>query len=272
MISFPNAKINIGLNILGKRQDGYHDLQTIFYPIAIKDALEIIEAPEAASAVAFSSSGFAINGKESDNLCIKAYDLLRQDFPQLRPVKMHLHKIIPMGAGMGGGSADAAFTLQLLNEKFKLQLSRSELLHYALQLGSDCPFFILNEPCIATGRGEIMEPVSLDLSSYKLLVVQPGIHVSTAAAFSAIDPGKNNPDLKTLVSFPVAQWKDQVINDFEEPVFQQHPEIAALKNILYEKGALYASMSGSGSTVYGIFDTDHQKDIHFPAHYFYRWL
>lgn len=272
MISFPNAKINIGLNILSKRDDGYHNLQTIFYPVAIKDALEIIDTNESENDIVFSSSGLTINGKEDDNLCIKAYHLLQKDFQQILPVKIHLHKNIPMGAGMGGGSADAAFMLCLLNDKFSLNLSTEELIKYALQLGSDCPFFIVNQPCFATGRGEILEPIKLNISPYKICIVNPGIHVNTAIAFSGIEPGKNECNLIQLIHQPIKDWKETIINDFEVSVFAKHPEIASIKHELYKQGALYASMSGSGSTVYGIFKAEHQFDIKFPSGYFFRWV
>ena len=272
MVSFPNCKINIGLNILAKRKDGYHDLQTIFYPIAIKDALEIIETDASAGDVIFSSSGIKINGPQEDNLCIKAFKLLKKDFPAMPSIKMHLHKTIPMGAGLGGGSADAAFALQLINKKFSLKLSQEQLLEYALQLGSDCPFFIINTPCYAMGRGEILEPFQLDLSGYSILLVNPGIHINTAEAFSAISISENNTNLQDLVSMPLWEWKECIINDFENPVFKAHPQIAAIKDELYTLGALYASMSGSGSTVYGIFSKEQQVPLNFPAHYFYRWV
>ena len=272
MITFPNAKINIGLNILSRRADGYHNLQTVFYPVAVKDALEIIDTPEQDARVEFSSSGLVINGNQEDNLCIKAYHLLQRDFPQIKPVKVHLHKAIPMGAGMGGGSADAAFMLQLLNHKFQLGLSVAELVQYAGQLGSDCPFFILNKPCFATGRGEIMEPIQLDLSAYKILIVNPGVHINTGMAFSKINAGEHDTDLKKWIMQPVALWKNYIINDFERPVFDQYPEIAAIKDELYKNGALYASMTGSGSTVYGIFEADNQLSVNFTPGYFRQWV
>ena len=186
MVSFPNCKINLGLNIVNKRNDGYHDFETVFFPIHLKDALEIIEKEK----FEFSTSGLPIEGEPEKNLCIKAYQLLKKDFPQLPAVQMHLHKAIPMGAGLGGGSADGAFTLKLLNKKFDLSLSEKQLINYSLQLGSDCPFFILNKPCFATGRGEILEQIDLDLSEYKILIVHPAIHISTAWAFSTIKPLK----------------------------------------------------------------------------------
>lgn len=240
--------------------------------MAIKDALEIIETDAAAKDCFFSSSGIKINGNEDDNLCMKALKLLKKDFPALPSIKMHLHKTIPMGAGLGGGSADAAFTLQLINNKFLLSLSQEQLLQYALQLGSDCPFFILNKPCYATGRGEILEPFQLDLSCYSILLVNPGIHINTTQAFSAISIAENKTNLKDLVSMPLWEWKECIVNDFEKPMFETYPQIAAIKNELYTNGALYASMSGSGSSVYGIFSKEQRVTLNFPAHYFYRWV
>lgn len=269
MVSFPNCKINIGLNILSKREDGYHNLQTVFYPFPLKDVLEIIEAPDTARAVAYSHSGLDIYSKEENNLCIKAWHLLKKDFPSLPAIQMHLHKVIPMGAGLGGGSADAAFALKMLNEKFTLGLSSSHLIHYSLQLGSDCPFFVLNKPCYATGRGEILEPLPLDLSAYAIVIVNPRIHVNTGLAFKNISVGKNAADLKQLIAAPLTQWKQHIVNDFEEPVFKQYPAIEAIKIMLYQKGALYASMSGSGSTVFGIFEKE--IALSFPEEYFVKW-
>ena len=272
MVLFPNCKINIGLNILAKRTDGYHDLQTFFYPIGIKDAVEIIRSEHQIKDVKFSSSGIQVHGKADDNLCIKAYHLIKKDFPELPSVTLHLHKVIPMGAGLGGGSADAAFILKLINTKFELQLTKEQLLAYALQLGSDCPFFIINKPCFATGRGEIFEPLEIDLSAYKIFILNPGIHISTALAFTNILVGENNSDLKNLIKSPPKEWRDHIINDFEKPVFAAYPEIAAIKETLYAYGAIYASMSGSGSTVYGIFEKDNTPEMNFPNHYFQRWV
>ena len=272
MVLFPNCKINIGLNITGKRPDGFHNLQTVFYPLMVKDALEIIDAKENTQPVLFSSTGIAINGKDEDNLCIKAYGLLKKDFPQLPSIQIHLHKNIPIGAGLGGGSADAAFTLQILNTKYALGLSQQSLKNYAAALGSDCPFFILNKPCYATGRGEILEEISLDLSAHKILMVNPGIHINTRWAFSQLNiKEKTATDLKELVQQPISNWRQNMINDFEVPVFAAHPEIEIIKNNLYAQGALFAAMSGSGSSVFGIFEKDNHPEINFPAHYFYRW-
>lgn len=272
VILFPACKINLGLNIVRKRADGFHDLQTVFYPVAIHDALEVIRHTPLAAGVAFSSTGLHMAGSLEDNLCVKAYRMLKEDFLNLPPVKMHLHKAIPMGAGLGGGSADGAFALKLLNAKFHLQLSDEALLSYALRLGSDCPFFIKSKPSFATGRGEVLEPVAVDLSGYTIVVVHPGIHVNTGWAFTAITPSGYNTDLKSVVALPVAEWKAALTNDFEEPVCKRHPEIGAIKSVLYGSGALYASLSGSGSAVYGIFESEAPPALSFPAHYFVKSL
>jgi 4-diphosphocytidyl-2-C-methyl-D-erythritol kinase len=269
MISFPNCKINLGLHIIGKRDDGYHDLETIFYPVRIKDAIEVIEkAP-----TQFSISGLEIGGEEQNNLCLKAYHLLKKDFPQLPPVHMHLHKLIPTGAGLGGGSADGAFTLKLINKKFDLALSEKQLIGYALQLGSDCPFFILDKPCFATGRGELLDQIAVDLSTYKILIVHPGIHISTAWAFSKLSgsrprrgPGNSKSSRETIQQ-PISTWREELINDFEEPVFSQYPEIKKIKDELYDAGAAYSSMSGSGSSVYGIFRKEDRIIVSFPKNF-----
>lgn len=252
MIVFPNCKINLGLHILSKRQDGFHNLETVFYPVALKDALEVL--PSLGSAIEFTGSGLTVDGNETDNICIKAYHLLKRDFPQLPFIKMHLHKAIPMGAGLGGGSADGAFTLQLLNKKYSLGLSLQQLIDYALQLGSDCPFFIINKPCYATGRGELLEGIDIQLAGYKIVIVNPGIHVNTGWAFSQITPAEPPKNIKAIITQPIATWKAELINDFENPVFEKYPAIKKIKEELYSKGAVYAAMSGSGSTVYGIFE------------------
>lgn len=268
MITFPNCKVNLGLNIVNKRNDGYHDIETVFFPIDLKDSLEIIEKEK----FEFSISGSSIEGEPEKNLCVKAYDLLKKDFPQLPAIQMHLHKAIPMGAGLGGGSADGAFTLKLLNKKFELDLSEKQLIDYSLQLGSDCPFFILNKPCFATSRGEILEPIEPDLSEYKFLIVHPGIHISTAWAFSNIKPSKPVRSIKQIISQPISTWKDELSNDFENPVFAKYPEIKKIKDELYDAGAVYSSMSGSGSAVYGIFKKEKTITISFPDSYFVKTL
>jgi len=300
MIVFPNCKINLGLHILNKREDGYHNLETVFYPLPLKDALEVIRRDDGAQTtddsktlsepvpqtagvegsvgdiersrdndVSFSATGFTIAGDEANNLCIKAYHLLKKDFPSLPPVQMHLHKAIPMGAGLGGGSSDGAFALKLLNDKFQLGLSTQQLIDHALQLGSDCPFFIINKACYATGRGEFLETVELDLSAYHFAIVNPGIHVNTRWAFSQLDlSDTDRPDLKQIIQQPIETWKDQLINDFEEPVSKAHPEIATIKQQLYDAGAAYASMTGSGSTVFGIFEKTETINNIFKKDYF----
>lgn len=264
MIAFPNCKINLGLNIIGKREDGYHDLETVFLPIPFTDVLEIIASQKTNE---FIVTGIAV-GNDENNLCIKAYNLLKKDFSELPAIKMHLHKVIPLGAGLGGGSADAAFTLKLLNEKFKLNLQNEQLLNYALQLGSDCPFFIINKPCFATGRGEILKPINVDLSNYKIMLINLDIHISTRDAFSKIIPAKPKVSVKEIIAQPVETWKDNLYNDFEIPVFESYPEIKKIKEDLYDNGAVYASMSGSGGTVYALFKKD--KTIKYQHNYFYK--
>lgn len=273
-MAFPHCKINLGLQILHQREDGFHALQTIFYPVALHDALEIIRHPQPTAAkqeIQFSSSGKAIAGATDDNLCIKAYRLIKNDFPSLPPIQMHLHKNIPMGAGLGGGSSDGAFALQLINDTFQLNIPAAQLAAYALQLGSDCPFFLHRQPCYATGRGEILESTELNLSDWNLVLVNPGIHVHTGKAFAILQRGKepvlNTPDLRSIVLEHPANWKGKLINDFEAPVCDLHPEIAAIRDQFYAAGALYASMTGSGSTVFGIFNKDAQPHFSFPAHY-----
>jgi 4-diphosphocytidyl-2-C-methyl-D-erythritol kinase len=267
MVSFPNCKINLGLHITQKRADGYHDLETIFYPIAINDILESIPDPQSQEDLVFSNSGLPIQGDQINNLCIKAYHLLKKDFPLLPSIQMHLHKQIPMGAGLGGGSADGAFTLVQLNNQFQLGLSENQLIQYALELGSDCPFFIINKACLGKGRGELLERLTLDLSQYQFLIVNPGIHIGTAWAFSQIIPKPVNDSLKSLISQPIKNWRQTLVNDFEAPVIASYPEIGQIKTALYKARAIYASMSGSGSTLYGIFEKGTKPNISFPDHY-----
>lgn len=273
MIVFPNCKINLGLNIIRKRSDGFHDLETVFYPIPVFDVLEIIPAGEPRSeqaAISFATSGLPFEASHENNLCLKAFHLLRNDFPGLPAVQIHLHKTIPIGAGLGGGSADAAFTVKLLNDKFLLNLSADQLIHYALQLGSDCPFFIINKPCFATGRGEVAEPINIDLSRYKFILVNPGITIHTTNAFSQVTPALPDVSIKEIIQQPVTAWKENLKNDFEDSAFSQYPEIKKIKDELYAAGAVYASMSGSGSTVYGIFEKEKKAGLSFPSHYFVR--
>jgi 4-diphosphocytidyl-2-C-methyl-D-erythritol kinase len=278
MVSFPNCKINLGLNIIRKREDGFHDLETVFYPIQIKDALEITTLHQNSSNLppvinqlssVISTTGLPVDGDAGNNLCIKAWQLLRQDFPQLPPIHIHLHKAIPMGAGLGGGSADGAFTLLLLNQKFQLGLSTEQLIAYSLTLGSDCPFFIGNQPCLGTGRGEKLQPVALNLSAYKIIIVNPRIHINTGWAFSHITPALPEKRVPDVIAQPLDTWKESLINDFEAPVLEHYPEIRDIKNKLYNSGAVYAAMSGSGSSFFGIFECNKPVNITFPAHYFF---
>lgn len=267
MVSFPNGKINLGLQITGKRDDGFHDIETVFYPIAIYDVVEIIKA----DTFSFTPSGIMIDGYNENNLCVKAYQLLKQDYPRLPSVAIQLHKNIPIGAGLGGGSADAVACLQLLNRLGNLNLSLEKMNAYALQLGSDCPFFLLNQPCLATGRGEKISQINVDISSYDILIVNPGIHINTGWAFSALRTLSASSALESIVTSPVKNWKRMLTNDFEQSVHEKYPEIKSLKDLLYEHGAIYASLSGSGSTVYGLFEKNNRPDIQLPA-YFAKWL
>jgi 4-diphosphocytidyl-2-C-methyl-D-erythritol kinase len=250
MLSFPNCKINLGLRILRRREDGYHELETIFYPLPVKDVLETIRSEEPV----FTSTGLPVPGDPSTNLCLKAWRLLKKNFEALPPVQIHLHKHIPIGAGLGGGSADGAFMLVQLNRQFRLGLEEQQLLDYAADLGSDCPFFILNRPCLAGGRGEKLTPIALDLSRYRLALVNPGVHIGTAWAFSQCTPAGEGRSLRDIIAQPVDTWTGQLVNDFEAPVFGAHPELKRIKEQLYSSGAIYASMTGSGSSFFGIFE------------------
>lgn len=280
MIVFPNCKINLGLHILNKREDGFHNLETFFYPIPLRDALEITrwDDDRAEADISFKSTGLVIQGDSHNNLCIKAYELLKKDFPVLPSIQVHLHKTIPMGAGLGGGSSDGAFMLRLLNEKFQLGLSDQQLISYALQLGSDCPFFILNKPAFAGGRGELLEEIPLNLSACRFAIVNPGIHVNTGWAFTQLNRSNhpNQPEhtrsIKLIIQQPVETWKDQLINDFEQAVAEQYPVIADIKQKLYDAGAVYASMTGSGSTVFGIFPESIQPNLCFPGEYYSKLI
>ena len=271
MISFPNAKINLGLNVVEKRTDGFHNLETIFLPISINDALEIITVKEKGATLEFTYSGLPIMGNTNENLCVRAYYLLQQDF-KLPAIKMHLHKSIPMGAGLGGGSADGAFTLKLLNTIFELKLTEQHLLDYALQLGSDCPFFIKNKPCFATSRGEILEEVTINLSAYEIVLINPNIHISTTKAFSKITPLHPQKSIKTISQQPITTWKKELINDFEKNLANDYLLIEHIKNVLFHNGAVYASMTGTGSTVFGLFKNVTEKPVfNFPKEYQIFW-
>lgn len=257
MIVFPNVKINLGLYITEKRPDGFHNLSSLFYPVKWTDALEAITTDN--QGLNFTSSGNPIPGDVSKNLVVRAYDLLSADF-RLPGMRVHLHKNLPMGAGLGGGSSDGAFMLQLINAKAGLGLSELQLQSYAAQLGSDCPFFILNRPCLVSGRGEIIEPMDFSLAGYYIVILMPPLTVGTAEAYSWIKPAQPSVALTEILSSPISEWKNRLRNDFEEPVSVRHPLIRELKEMLYAKGAVYASMSGSGAALFGIFAAKPELD------------
>lgn len=250
MIYFPNAKLNLGLNILSKRQDNYHNIETVFYPIPLCDALEIVPAKQGVTT--FTQTGIPVDGDPDQNLVMKAYRLLAQD---QAPLDIYLRKNIPFGAGLGGGSADAAFMLRLMNDYFALGLADEALEKLASRLGADCPFFIQNRPVFGEGIGDRFSSVDLSLAGYYLVLVKPDIHVSTKEAYSLVKPRVPERSIREIVGLPVGEWKDLLINDFESSVFIQYPAIARIKQQLYDAGALYASMSGSGSSVFGLFDS-----------------
>ena len=273
MLTFPCAKINLGLNITSKREDGYHNLETIFYPVPLTDALEVklmhddFPSDEPCD---LKITGNAVDCDEKNNLVVKAYTLLAQDF-KLPRVHTHLVKRIPMQAGLGGGSTDGAFMIRLLDERFRLNMGIAEMERYASRLGSDCAFFITTEPSFATGRGEVLEPVNIaeqNLQGYYIAIVKPAIAVSTREAFKQIICRQPEHCCRDIVRQPVETWKTVLTNDFEEPAFKQHPELADIKQRLYDLGAVYAQMSGSGSAFFGLFRTDPQQLKNaFPACY-----
>ena len=252
MLTYPNAKINLGLNITEKRPDGYHNLETVFYPIPLQDAIEVTRH-EGNQPYTLKIKGVNIEGEPVNNLVIKAYNLLKKDFSTMPSVDIHMYKHIPTGAGLGGGSADAAFMIKLLNEKFNLQLSTEKMEEYASRLGADCAFFVRNQPVFATGIGNIFEPIELSLKGYHLVLVKPDIFVSTKDAYANVTPKHPETSLKEIIQAPIETWKNTMKNDFEESVFMKFPEIAAINDKLSDLGAIYASMSGSGSSVFGIF-------------------
>ena len=262
MISFPNAKINIGLNITEKNPDGYHSLESCFYPIDWSDILEIIPSER----FRFLSTGLPIPSSEENNLCVKAYRLLQKDY-NIAPVSIHLHKVIPIGAGLGGGSSDGGFTLKMLHKIFDLPLSIAQLESYAIELGSDCPFFIQNKPVYATGTGNIFSEIFPNISGKHLVVIVPNICLSTAAAYAKISPNQPSSEIQNTIKHqPVSNWKSYLSNDFERSVFPNYPEIAKIKELLYKHGSLYASMTGSGASVYGIFDQPSKYSIQKRKH------
>ena len=265
MLLYPNAKINIGLNVVERRPDGYHNIETVFYPIGLSDVLEV-EPSETCSDYSFSSSGITLGGDPNDNLIVKAYRLLRSEY-QFPAVDISLCKQIPFGAGLGGGSSDAAFMLKALNELFELKITPKKLEKLVVELGADCPVFIKNRAVFANGIGNMFTPIKLSLKGYFLLLVKPDIHVSTPEAYSLVVPKKPESSLLDMIQSPIREWKNLIKNDFEESVFFKYPAIEEIKNNLYGMGAIYASMSGSGSSVYGIFDQLPEKNDLFEGYF-----
>jgi len=266
MIVHPNAKINIGLNITGLLPNNYHSIETVFYPVNVYDHLKIEPIPKAAENQ-FVVKGLSIDGKPENNLVIKAWQLLRDEY-KIAPVKIFLEKNIPMGAGLGGGSSDAAFMLKTLNDLFQLDIDREKLKHLAAKLGADCPFFIDNQPVFAQGKGDKFHPLKLSLKNFYLVLVKPDIHIATANAYAETVPKKPEFPLQELVKKPIEEWKYFIKNDFEESIFKRYPLIAEIKQKLYETGAVYASMSGSGSAVYGIFYDRPVRNGYFDNYFF----
>jgi 4-diphosphocytidyl-2-C-methyl-D-erythritol kinase len=265
MICFPNAKINLGLHISAKRQDGYHNIETVFYPVPLRDALEAVHASE----TSFTQSGIRLDTAPDDNLVLKAMHALEKNYT-IPPLAIHLKKAIPFGAGLGGGSADAAFMLKLLNSYSGLNIDERELEETAATIGADCPFFIRNKPVLATGIGNVFEPLSLSLKNYTLCIVKPDVYVSTREAYSLVKPANPSVSLREIVSRPVAEWKEYLVNDFEPSVFSRYPVIGEIKETLYAQGAVYASMSGSGSSVFGLFETD--QPLYIPGCFVWKGL
>ena len=266
MVLFPNAKINLGLNILRKREDGYHELETIFYPIGLKDGLEFIENKQ--NKINFTSSGLPLNIDPEENIVVKAYRLLAADH-SLPGLDIHLHKVIPFGAGLGGGSSDAAFLLKGLNDYFELGLFVSQLKKYAVKLGADCSFFLENKPAFACGIGEQLQNINFSLSGYFILLVKPSFGVGTKEAYAGIKPSIPKKSLLDSIHLTPDNWQNCIVNDFEASVFPHFSAIAEIKTKLLEHGAIYASMSGSGSSVFGLFKSEPQLSaINFPSDYF----
>lgn len=267
MVLFPNAKINIGLNILRKREDGYHDLETLFYPVGLKDALEFVE--NGTNEVNFKGSGIALDIPPEQNIVLKAYRLLQEEH-SIPGLDIHLHKVIPFGAGLGGGSSDAAFLLKSLNEHFDLEISAIKLKHLAGRLGADCSFFLENTPCHATGKGEILTPVDFSLKGFHLLLVKPPFGVDTKSAYAGVVPGAFSFDFMKIILGTISDWQRMLRNDFEPSVYSKFPEIGAIKASLIGLGATFASLSGSGSSVFGLFEQEPSfKETDFPVGSFF---
>ncbi|MDP2386480.1 MAG: 4-(cytidine 5'-diphospho)-2-C-methyl-D-erythritol kinase [Bacteroidota bacterium] len=269
MVNFPNAKINLGLNIIEKRQDGFHNIETVFYPIDWCDSVEVIENKKYRTgdlSCDLSLSGLIVDGNSQDNLIVKAFNLLRLR-NEIPPIKVYLHKVIPMGAGLGGGSSDAAFFMKLLNQQFELKISDSNLKLEAAKLGSDCAFFVENKPVYAKGKGDEFSSIDVSLKDYKIVVVYPNIHSNTQLAYSRVIPKKPRYELKDIVLKGPLSWREKLTNDFEDSIFHHFPEIKELKQLLYNHEAIYSSLSGSGSSVFGIFKSNQLVNLQLPPHY-----
>ena len=249
MVVFPNAKINLGLNVVERRPDGFHNLETVFFPVSLSDVLEVLPG----SRTQLEITGIQVDGSMENNLVFRAWRFLSDDFG-IPPVHIYLHKVIPMGAGLGGGSSDGALMLKLLNQLFELHLNPEQLKDYAVRLGADCPFFIDNLPSFATGIGDRLTPLVMNIGSLKMVIVKPPVSVNTGMAYKAIIPTHPVKSLAELVCQPLETWRGGLVNDFEKPVFEMFPEISAVKEKLYEMGAVYSAMSGSGSAVFGLFN------------------
>ncbi len=270
MIAFPQAKINLGLNIVERRTDGYHNLETVFFPVPFYDALEVTDMhPDFPSAYDcdLKVTGISVEGDEQSNLVVKAYNMLKAEFPQIGRVHAHLHKAIPTQAGMGGGSSDCAAMLKILNDRFQLGLDETQLIDRASRLGADCPFFVIGQPAYAEGIGEKLTPISLNLDGWYLAVVRPNVPVSTKEAFALVTPEKPRHNCRDIVELPVERWRELLYNDFEQSVFAQHAEIASVKQKLYDMGAVYSAMSGSGSAVFALFRQPVSVDDEFGCMY-----
>jgi len=266
MICFPNAKINIGLRVTGKRPDGYHNIESILYPIGLTDILEVSEQEKVSGkGISLDATGIKIYTPLKENLVFRTAELLRKEY-SIPPLSIHLHKLIPIGSGLGGGSSDTAFLLRLLNKKFNIGITEEKLFSIASGLGSDCPFFLNNTSAFISGRGEEIQQMHLNLNRLYLVVVYPDIHIDTSFAYSQITPSKPGLSLQKLIKYPINQWKENIINDFEKPVFSKYPNIRKIKEKLYRMGAIYSSLTGSGSAVYGLFDKETETDGQF-GHY-----
>ena len=267
MLVFPNAKLNLGLYVTERRPDGFHTLESVFVPLPWTDALELLPAPAGWPETSISLTGRPIPGAPATNLCVRAYELLQADFPQLPPAQLYLHKIVPIGAGLGGGSADAAFALKAANELFELKLSVESLESYARRIGSDCAFFIQNKPILAVERGDVFEPIDLNLTGTACVVVYPNLHIGTAEAYARIRPQHPAHPLRQALAQPISAWRDTVSNDFETALTPTYPVLAGIKQQLYAAGAAYASLSGSGSAVYGLWASGEPSGITWPAEF-----